>query len=116
MYRAIGSATWYDSWTVGLGCSNNIDVVYIDFSKAFDSIVFSKLICKLKNCGISGNLLAWLTSFIHGRSQCVVLENCFSSVSYVIIGVPQSSVSGSVLFLIFVNDVTSICSGNTTVK
>ena len=35
-------------WTFGLGCSNNIDVVYIDFIKAFDSIVFSKLVCKLK--------------------------------------------------------------------
>ena len=103
-------------WTVGLSCSKNIDVVYIDFSKAFDSIVFSKLVCKLKNCGISGNLLAWLSSFIHGRSQCVVLENCFSSVSDVISGVPQGSVLGPVMFLIIVNDVTSICSGNTTVK
>jgi len=73
-------------WIVGLGRSNNIYVVYIDFSKAFDSIVFSKLIFKLKNCGITGNLLAWLSSFIYGRSQCVVLENCFSSISDVISG------------------------------
>ena len=78
--------------------------------------MFNKLVCKLKICGISGKILAWLSSFIHVRSQCVVLENCFSSVSYVIIGVPQGSVSGPVLFLIFVNDVTSICSGNTMVN
>jgi len=60
-------------WIVGLGCSKNIDVVYIDFIKAFDSIIFSKSLFKLQNCGISGILLARLSSFIHGRSQCVVL-------------------------------------------
>ena len=97
--------------TVGPGSSYNIDVVYIDFSKAIDSIVFSKLVCKQKICGY---LQAWLSSFIHGRSQCFVLENCFSSVSDVISGVPPGSVLGPVLFLIFVNDVISICSGNTT--
>jgi len=67
-------------WIVGLGCTNNMDVVYIDFNKAFDSIVFSNLLFKLQNCGISGKLHAWLSSFIDGTSHCVVLENCFSSV------------------------------------
>ena len=83
---------------------------------AFDSIVFSKLLFKLDKCGISGKLHAWLSSFLHGRSQCVVLENCFSSVSNIISGVPQGSVLGPILFLIFINDVVSICCDNTTVK
>ena len=103
-------------WIVGLGSANNVDVVYIDFSKAFDSIVFSKLLFKLQNCGISGRLLSWLSSFIHGRSQCVVLENCFSSSRYVLSGVPQGSVLGPILFLVFINDVASICCGETTVE
>ena len=61
-------------WIVGLSNGNNIDVICIDFTKAFDSIVFSKLLYKLKQCG---KLLLWLSSFIHGRSQRVVVQSCF---------------------------------------
>jgi len=65
------------NWIVDLGCTTYIDVVYIDFNTAFDRIVFSKLLFKLNNCGISGKLLSLLSSYIHGRSRCVVLENCY---------------------------------------
>jgi len=66
----------YD-WIVGLACSNNIHVVLVEFSTAFHCIVFSKLLFKLQNCIIICELLAWLSSFLHGASKCVVLENCF---------------------------------------
>jgi len=53
-----------------------LPVIYIDFSKAFDSVVHSKLIHKLQTFGINGFLLKWITAFLHGRSQqCVVVEN-----------------------------------------
>ena len=58
-------------WFVALAHSDTVDVIYIDFYNAFDSIVFSKLLVKLSSLGITGKLLAWLAAFLHNRSQCV---------------------------------------------
>lgn len=103
-------------WFVALAHYDSVDVIYIDFSKAFDSIVYSKLLFKLSSLGIAGKLLAWLTAFLHNRSQCVAIENVFSSVSSVISGVPQGSVLGPVLFLVFINDIDVICQGRSRIK
>jgi hypothetical protein len=103
-------------WFVALAHSDSVDVIYIDFSKAFDSIVYSKLLFKLSSLGITGKLLAWLAAFLHNRSQCVAIENVFSSVSSVISGVPQGSVLGPVLFLVFINDIDVICQGRSRIK
>jgi len=56
-----------------------VDVIYTSFRKAFDSVVYSKLVHKLQTFGINGLLIKWITAFLHGRSQCVVFENCFYS-------------------------------------
>ena len=68
----------YD-WSIALNDGNSVDVIYVDFKRAFDSIVHSKLLYKLQCYGICGKLLAWISAFLHGRSQSVVVENTNSA-------------------------------------
>jgi hypothetical protein len=75
-------------WSVALNKSNSVDIIYIDFRRAFYSIVFTKLLYKLQTYGVGGNLLVWISAFVTGRSQCVVVDNVHSSYVDVISGVP----------------------------
>ena len=65
-------------WVQAFRDSLGVDVAYIDFSKAFDSIVHSKLLSKLNAYGITGPLLDWIAAFLGNRSQCVCIDNCYS--------------------------------------
>ena len=84
---------------------NVIDTIYFDFAKAFDSVPHKRLLHKLKAYGITGNTFEWIKGFLTERKQFVSVDNVSSKICNVVSGVPQGTVLGPILFIIYINDI-----------
>ena len=80
--------------------------IFLDFAKAFDIVNHNTLINKLEYYVVRGTPIKWFRSYFNNRLQCVEIDNSLSEVESIDCGVPQGSVLGSILFLLYINDIT----------
>ena len=80
----------------------HVDVIYLDYRKAFDIVPFERLLSKIEAYGIRGKVKDWIRNFLYGRTQEVVIEGKKSKTAPVTSGIPQGSMLGLLLFLIYV--------------
>ena len=97
-----------DDWRIALDRGEHIGAVLIDLSKAFDSIDHALLLKKLQSYGVEGNEFNWFTNYLTSRKQRVSLDGTYSDWANILKGVPQGSILGPLMFLVFVNDLPNI--------
>ena len=99
-----------EDWTTILDGGGQLDAIYMDFMKAFDTVPHQRLLQKLRSNGISGKIIRWIESFLCHRTQKVVIRGSQSGWTEVTSGIPQGSVLGPAIFLTYINDLPEVSS------
>ena len=101
-----------NDWSLAIKRKGYVDVAFIDFAKAFDSVSHPKLFAKLQCYGIAGNLHKWIISFLLNRTIKTRIRSAYSITLDLKSGIVQSSCIGPLLFIIYINDVTDLFNWN----
>ena len=102
----------YNTFCQALDSGKEVCVVFCDASKAFDRVWHNGLLCKLRAAGVSGSLLSWFSSYLSERRQRVIIPGTQSDWKHIHGGVPQGSILGPLLFLLYISDIVKNIGSN----